>query len=86
MIERLARRLFNLAPTRYLNGGPRRYHVGWDLLREADRENYRGAAERLLEELRVPSPSMIKAVTVEGVPAIVTWQAMIDAAIAEEAR
>ncbi len=81
MLERLAKRLFFLAPTRYLNGGPRRYHVSWEMLRDADQENYRAAARRLLEELRVPSPEMVRAGSPEGQTSVVVWQTMIDAAL-----
>jgi hypothetical protein len=80
MTERLARRLFRLAPTRYLNGGPRRYHVDWELLRDSDRENYFQAAEQLLDELRIPSTEMIRAGSPEDQSAITVWQRMIDAA------
>ena len=85
MLERLARRLFLLAPTRYLNGGPRRYHVGWDLLRVADQENYRQAARRLMEEMRIPSDIMVRAGSPEDQSAVVIWQLMVDAALAEGA-
>jgi hypothetical protein len=82
MLERLARRLFLLAPTRYLNGGPRRHHVEWDLLRSADRENYLQAAQRLLEELRIPSDVMIRAGSPGDQSSVVVWQLMVDAALA----
>ena len=84
MIERLARRLFNLAPARYLNGGPRRHHLPWELLRDSDRENYLQAAASLIEELRVPSPKMIQAGSARDQSSVVIWQQMIDAALAEE--
>lgn len=81
MIERVARRLFLLAPSRYLNGGPRRYHVGWDLLRNADRENYRQAAMRLLEEMLIPTEDMARAGSAEHGSSITLWQTMIQAAL-----
>jgi hypothetical protein len=85
MLERLARRLFLLAPTRYLNGGPRRHHVEWDFLRVADRENYYQAARRLMEEMRVPSDVMIRAGSPDDQSAVITWQTMVDAALSEGA-
>jgi len=85
MLERLARRLFLLAPIRYLNGGPRRHHVEWELLRVADRENYYQAARRLMEEMRIPSDVMVRAATPDDQSAVVTWQLMVDAALEEGA-
>ncbi len=73
MIERVARRLLLLAPERYLNGGPRRYHVGWDLLRTADRENYRQAAMRLIEEMRIPTDEMVRAGSADGRSPVMFW-------------
>lgn len=84
MIERLARRLFLLAPTRYLNGGPRRYHVNWDLLRRADRENYRQAAACLIEEMRIPTDPMIRSGAAAGPTPVHMWQMMIDTALADD--
>jgi len=82
MIERVARRLFLLAPTRYLNGGPRRHHVEWALLRSADRENYRQAAIRLIEEMRIPTDNMVRAASPENRSSVTVWQTMLDAALA----
>ena len=83
MIERVARRLFLLAPARYLNGGPRSYHVGWDLLRDRDRENYRQAAIRLIEEMRIPTEEMARAGSSGHGSSIMLWQAMIQAALSD---
>lgn len=86
MIERVARRLHMLAPTRYLTGVDRRGHVDWALMRDHDRANYVAAARRLIEEMRIPTDAMKLAGDEMAAPSVVVWQAMIDRELAVDGR